>query len=114
MSFTLSSARLLNAYRWFFSAVILFSSAQTLIAVESADRHTSLHALLFGSIESIAAFLFLFRRLQVVTCAILVVLFATAFMVSLGADAYASRFLLYAATPTFIVLIDRAGHSASN
>ena len=73
-----------------------------------AGHHAS--ALLAG-IEILAAVLFLFRRSEWVACAILLVVYAVATVISATFGDWSLRFVYYGATAIFIVVAarDRSG-----
>jgi hypothetical protein len=98
----MSPARVLIAYRLVFSALIVISSAQTLID-ESAH-----HARLLATAEISGALLLVWHRTQWAGAVLLLLVFATAQVIAASEGEYPTRFLQYAASTLLIVALSRA------
>jgi hypothetical protein len=98
----MSVARILAAYRLTFSTLIVVASIQTLAA---RPGH---HVVLLATAEIAGALLLMWRRAQWAGVAVLLVVFATAQVISAVEGEYPARFLQYAASTILIVLLDRA------
>ena len=98
----MSVARILAAYRVTFSTLIVVASIQTL--AESPAHHV----VLLAAAEIAGALMLLWRRAQWVGAAVLLVVFATAQVLSAVEGEYPTRFVQYAASTLLIVLLDRA------
>ena len=93
--------RLLDAYRLFYVGFIIVASAQTAILAHG-------HMAILGSVEILAAILFLFRRTRPAGAAALCVIFALALAISIAAgEEWPLRMFFYAGTAIFLLLIDR-------
>jgi len=100
--------RLLDIYRLFYAGFIIVASAQTVIEGHLNPEHGGAHMAILGSVEILAAILFLFRPTRLPGTAALCVLFALAFAVSVAAGGeWPLRMVFYAGTAIFILLIDR-------
>ena len=97
----------LPAFRLVYVAFIVTASAATLSGAH-AGQHGGLHLAVLATIEILAALAFLFRRFEVVACAMLLAVFAIASVMSLVIGEWSLRFLYYAATALFIVLLSRS------
>jgi hypothetical protein len=98
-----SARRALAAYRLIFSALIVVASLQTLLAAGSD------HAVVFLAVTEIAGALILgWRRTQWLGAALLLVVFASAQLMSAMHGEWPTRFTLYAASVLLIVTMDRA------
>jgi hypothetical protein len=97
----MSAARILAAYRVIFSTLIVVASLQTLAA------HSAHHVLLLAAVEIAGALMLVWRRTQWVGAALLVVVFASAQVMSAVEGDYPTRFLQFAASTLLIVLLDR-------
>ena len=98
----------LVAYRWLYVGFIVVASAQTVV---EAHRHPAGRfangLLLLGSIEILAALLFLLHRTQLVGATLLLLVFAVAAVLTASQGQLPVRFLYYAGTAVFIVYLDR-------
>ena len=93
----------LTLYRGIFVAYISYSSAMTAIQEGTAASPI----LWLAATEIIAALCFLWRRTQIIGLALLLAIFALAFVLeTIGRD-FPVRFIYFAATAWFIVYIDR-------
>jgi hypothetical protein len=98
-----SAATALAAYRWVFSALIIVASLQTLFAAQGEPAVT-----LLAGAEIAGALILLWRRTQWLGAALLLVVFASAQLLSALHGEWPTRFLLYAASAFLIVTMDRA------
>lgn len=98
---SMTPARILNTYRLVFSVLIIVASVQTLL--DEPDHHV----IELAAAEVLGAFLLLWRRLQWVGLSMLLVVFATAQLISAAGGSYPTRFSQYAASALLIVLMDR-------
>ena len=98
----MSSARLLAIYRTTFSALIVVASVQTLCG---AREHHSV--VLLAGTEIAGALILCWRRTQWLGAALLLVVFASAQLMSAMQGEWPTRFLLYAASALLIVTMDR-------
>lgn len=97
----MSLLRMLDLYRLFYVGFIIVASAQTAILAQG-------HMAILGSVEILAAILFLFQRTRLLGTLALCVIFALAFAVSIAAgEEWPLRMFFYAGTAIFILLIDR-------
>jgi len=97
-----SAARILAAYRVIFSTLIVVASLQTLAG------HPAHHVVLLAAVEIAGALMLVWRTTQWVGAAVLVVVFASAQVISAVEGDYPTRFLQFAASTVFIVALDRA------
>jgi hypothetical protein len=106
----MSAARLLDAYRWLFAGCIGWSSGQTLIAALAAQPGAglaSLHHVLLGAMEILGAGMLLHPATRIAGAIALLVAFALAGALSARMGEASPRFLFYAGTVAFIVLMER-------
>ena len=99
----MSALRALAAYRLIFSALIVVASLQTL-RVAQADHA----AVLLAATEIAGALILCWRRTQWLGAALLLLVFASAQLMSAMHGEWPTRFLLYAASALLIVTMDRA------
>lgn len=99
----MSALRALAAYRLIFSALIVVASLQTL-RVAQADHA----AVLLAATEIAGALILCWRRTQWLRAALLLLVFASAQLMSAMHGEWPTRFLLYAASALLIVTMDRA------
>lgn len=93
--------RLLDGYRLFYAGFIIVASAQTAMSAHG-------HMAILGSVEILAAILFLFQRTRLLGTISLCIIFALALGVSIAAgEEWPLRMFFYAGTAIFILLIDR-------
>lgn len=97
----MSAQRILMLYRLTFVALIIVASAQTM-ATESGH----VHALVLATAEIAGAAALAWRRTQRAGAALLLLVFATAQIVSATLGLWPTHFLLYAASTLLIVLLD--------
>jgi hypothetical protein len=100
----MSAARLLALYRLIFCALIAIASVETLTAAPQPAHHTALLA----AAEIAGALLLGWRRTQWAGAALLLVVFASAQVISAAAGSCPTRFLQYATSSLLIVGMDRA------
>ncbi len=107
--------RLLESYRLFYAGFIIVASAQTAINAHLYPGHGGAHMAILGSVEILAALLFLFRRTRLAGTAALCVIFALALALSIAAgEEWPLRMVFYAGTAIFILLIDRHPESRTS
>jgi hypothetical protein len=100
----MSAVRVLAVYRLIFAALIIIASMQTLLAAHAQD-----HALLLLAASEIAgALILMWRRTQWLGACLLLIVFASAQVMSALHGEWPTRFLLYAASALLIVAMDRA------
>jgi len=93
--------RMLDGYRLFYAGFIIVASAQTALLAHG-------HMAILGSVEILAALLFLFHRTRLLGTAALCLIFALAFALSIAAgEEWPLRMVFYAGTAIFLLLIDR-------
>lgn len=97
----MSATRILAVYRVIFVVLIVVASIQTLA---QAPPH---HVLLLAAAEIAGALMLLWRRTQWAGAAVLLVVFASAQVVSAFEGEYPTRFLQYSASTILIALLDR-------
>jgi hypothetical protein len=93
------------AYRLIFVAFLVVASAMTIAGAHGG--HFAMAARPLASAEIVAALLFLFRRTQRLALAGLLAVFTMASVMAIIAGEMPLRFVYYAATAAFIVLVDR-------
>ena len=99
----MSARRVLAAYRLIFSVLIVVASLQTLLATQG--NHA---VVLLAGTEIAGALILCWRRTQWLGAGLLLVVFATAQLLSALHGEWPTRFLLYAASALLIVTMDRA------
>src|SRR5215470_16242365 len=98
----MSAARLLTVYRLVFSTLIVIASLQTLLAA-----HEQHGVVLLAGTEIAGALILCWRRTQAFGAALLLVVFASAQVMSAMQGEWPTRFLLYAASALLVVTMDR-------
>ena len=98
----MSPARLLAVYRIVFSTLIVVASLQTLLAAR--EQHG---VVLLAATEIAGALILCWRRTQALGAALLLVVFASAQVLSALQGEWPTRFLLYAASALLVVTMDR-------
>ena len=98
----MSPARLLTVYRLVFSTLIVVASLQTLFAA-----HEQHGVLVLAGAEIAGALILCWRRTQAFGAALLLVVFASAQVMSAMQGEWPTRFLLYAASALLVVTMDR-------
>lgn len=97
----MTPGRILAAYRLVFSVLIIVASLQALL---EAPAH---HVILLAAAEVLGALLLLWRQVQWLGLALLLIVFACAQVISAAEGDYPTRFAQYAASALLIVLMDR-------
>ena len=98
----MSPARLLTVYRLVFSTLIVVASMQTLLAAR--EQHG---VVVLAGTEIAGALSLCWRRTQELGAALLLVVFASAQVMSAMQGEWPTRFLLYAASALLVVTMDR-------
>jgi hypothetical protein len=105
----MSLSRSTMMFRLIFVSFIVIASARTVIdASHFLASRSSLGLMTLGMVEIVAALLLLFRRTQVAGLVGLLTVFAIATLLSLIGGEVPYRFAYYAASATFLVIVDRA------
>jgi hypothetical protein len=99
----MSAPRALAAYRLIFSTLIVVASLQTLLAAQGDHG-----VVLLAGTEIAGALMLCWRRTQWLGAALLLVVFASAQLLSAVHGEWPTRFLQYAASALLIVTMDRA------
>ena len=99
----MSATQVLRAYRLFFVAAIVVASVQALYA-----EHAQHGVTLLASAEILGALGLAWRRAQWLGLCVLLVVFASAQVLSALHGEWPIRFVLYAASALLIVTMDRA------
>jgi hypothetical protein len=100
----MSTERILRLYRLTFVSLIILSSVQT-IMMAAAGGHAH-HVVLLATAEIAGAATLAWRRTQLIGAGLLLLVFATAQVLSAVMGKWPTRFLLYAASTLVIVLLD--------
>lgn len=98
----MSPARLLAVYRIVFSTLIVVASLQTLLAAR--EQHG---VVVLAATELAGALILCWRRTQALGAVLLLVVFASAQVMSALQGEWPTRFLLYAASALLVVTMDR-------
>ncbi|HTL93246.1 MAG TPA: hypothetical protein VL176_12925 [Steroidobacteraceae bacterium] len=98
----MSPALLLTAYRLDFSTLIAVASVQALLAAR--EQHG---VVVLAATEIAGALILCWRRTQELGAAVLLVVFASAQVMSAMQGEWPTRFLLYAASALLVVTMDR-------
>jgi hypothetical protein len=98
----MSPARLLTVYRLVFSTLIVLASLQSLFAA-----HEQPGVLVLAGTEIAGALSLCWRRTQELGAALLLVVFASAQVMSAMQGEWPMRFALYAASALLVVTMDR-------
>jgi hypothetical protein len=103
----MSLSRWTFAFRIIFVAFIVVASATTVVDAHDHGGHLGAGVEALGTAEIAAALLFLGRPTERVAFVALLAIFATALGLAILADEMPLRFVYYAATPAFILAVDR-------
>jgi hypothetical protein len=104
------SPRLLIAmYSWLFAAFIVFASVHTIAALhQGGEHHGHAHAIGLATVEIFAAVLFPFRATRQIGGVLLFLVFVTAAAITVVSGTVPANLLLYAATVSFVVALERS------
>jgi hypothetical protein len=100
----MSTERILMLYRLTFASLIVVSSVQTIFM--AADGGHGHHIIVLATAEIAGATTLAWRRTQLIGAGLLLLVFATAQVLSAAMGEWSTRFLLYAASTLVIVLLD--------
>jgi hypothetical protein len=96
-------------YSWVFAVFIVFVSGRTIVAAHKGSEHYGhAHALVLATVEIFAAVLFGFRATRRIAGVLLLPVFVIAAVVTAVSGTVPANLLLYAATVSFIVVLERS------
>lgn len=100
----MNSGRVLTLYRLTFASLITISSVQTIVSANGTDHGH--HALILATAEIAGAAALTWNRTEIFGAGLLLLVFATAQVISAAKGDWSTRFLQYAASTLVIVLLD--------
>lgn len=100
----------LRGLRRSYCAFIAWASLQTF--AQARQEHDP-HALALASVEIVAVAAFLFAPLEIVACAVLLAVYAVAAMLTVAAHGMPLRFVYFAMTAVYIVIVARSDNATT-
>jgi hypothetical protein len=106
---TISPRLLITIYSSLFAAFILYASVHTIAALHhGGEHHGHAHAVGLAVVEIFASVLFPFRATRQIAGVLLLLVFVIAAAITASSGTVPANLLLYAATVSFIVALERS------